>query len=121
MEAEPRSEGSRIPLSLTTGRVQHSWRFSSEPHINRGSLERVAGHQTCNANRRGTVSGATRVWHTKNLAPNIRSGTPSTRRAECNAPFGRAPHQSPITDHQSRPAPLNLHRYLPLFAQPLYP
>jgi hypothetical protein len=99
VEAEPSSEGSRIPLSLTSGQVLQSWPFSSEPHVNRGSLEPVADHHTCNANRRGTVPGASRVWHTNNLAPNLRSGTRSTRHAECNVPpFGRAPQL-----HRSRP------------------
>src|ERR1700739_1127716 len=40
-----------IPLSLTANPVLNESRFSSEPHVSRGSLERVAGEQTWHGSR----------------------------------------------------------------------
>ena len=101
VEAEPRSEGSRIPPALTPTQICIHGAFRPNRML------AAAPWNVWQANRRGTVLGASRVWHTKNLAPNIRSGTRSTRHAECNAPpFGRAPHQrQSLTNPQSRAAP----------------
>ena len=83
MLVEPRSEGSRIPLALPRTRFCISWRFSSEVHVSRGSLARVA--RPADALREKSwhsFRGVAGVVHQKNLhlilgREHARHGTPN--------------------------------------------
>ena len=114
---------SRIPLALTAGPVLQAWRVSSEPHVSRGSLERVAGYHTCNPNKRGAVSGGHRGCGTpKTLRPIF--GREHAQHGTPNATPLRLSHQSPFDGLDAcseqdfyLPCPLGLHGHLALFAQ----
>ena len=65
------------PHSVFPDQSKHFYRVRclSEWCFSRGSLERVPAPPRCKLALRGTVSGASRLWHAKNVAYSPRSGT----------------------------------------------
>ena len=58
-------------------------RLSTESRVSRGSLERAISHETCNFTPRGSVFGASRLWHVKRCAHSWVEDTPRPNNPEC--------------------------------------